>query len=81
MATNGEAQAVLSKSEAMPDDSIEVCGYDFNEGVDYHKLLQTYATCGFQSTNFGRAVVEINNMVSKIFSKFLSCVCSAESEL
>ena len=58
------ANAVLLKSEEMPQDSVLVSGYDFNEGIDYHKLLQTYATSGFQATNFGKAVIEINKMVS-----------------
>ena len=38
-------------------------GYDFNEGIDYHKLLETYKTSGFQATHFGLAVEELNKMV------------------
>ncbi|XP_052766432.1 deoxyhypusine synthase-like [Mya arenaria] len=55
--------AVLKKSESMPDGTPTVRGYDFSEGVDYHKLLQSYATSGFQAQNFGRAVEEINRMI------------------
>ncbi|ELU10093.1 hypothetical protein CAPTEDRAFT_1610 [Capitella teleta] len=58
-------QAVLVPSGKLPVDPIEVKGYDFNDGVDYHKLLQSYATTGFQATNFGRAVEEINRMIAK----------------
>ena len=43
----------------------QVKGYDFNEGVDYHALLQSYKYSGFQATNFGLAVEEINKMISK----------------
>ena len=42
-------------------------GYDFNQGVDYHALLQSYKYSGFQATNFGLAVEEINKMISKRF--------------
>lgn len=55
----------------MPSDSksiegnIQVSGYDFNEGLDYHKVLGSYLTTGFQATNFGKAVEEINKMVKK----------------
>lgn len=61
------AEAVLVPSEEMPAGSVTVCGYDFNQGIDYRKLLQSYRTTGFQATNFGLAVEEINKMV-RIFS-------------
>ncbi|XP_019640811.1 PREDICTED: deoxyhypusine synthase-like [Branchiostoma belcheri] len=57
--------AVLVQSEEMPADSVVVSGYDFSNGVDYHALLQTYLTSGFQATSFGRAVEEINRMLEK----------------
>ncbi|XP_052789210.1 deoxyhypusine synthase-like [Mya arenaria] len=56
-------EAVLVKSQAMPEGTPTVRGYDFGEGVDYHRLLQSYATSGFQAQNFGRAVEEINRMI------------------
>jgi hypothetical protein len=59
-------QAVLVQSTEMPSDSIPVKGYDFNLGVDYPALLASYATVGYQATNFGLAVEEIKRMV---------CVC------
>ena len=55
--------AVLAVSEELPADSIEVKGYDFNEGVNYHDLLATYRTSGFQATNFGKSVEEVIRMV------------------
>jgi deoxyhypusine synthase len=57
--------AVLEvKCAPMPPGSIPVKGYDFNEGVDYEKLLQSYSQMGIQARNFGLAVDEINRMVS-----------------
>lgn len=55
--------AVMVTSEPMPEDSVEVKGYDFNQGVDHAKLLDSYLTSGFQATNFGLAVEEVRRMV------------------
>lgn len=38
-------------------------GYDWNDGVDYEKLLSVYRYSGFQATNFGLSVEQINKMV------------------
>ena len=40
-----------------------IAGYDFNQGVDHHGLLQSFLHSGFQATNFGLAVEQINAMV------------------
>lgn len=63
------AEAVLAKSEGIPDGAEKVKGYDFNNGINYHELLQSYTKCGFQATNFGKAVEEINRMVIIYISK------------
>lgn len=55
---------VLMKSEEMPEGTPTVLGYDFNSGIDYHKLFQSFLHSGFQATNFGRAVEEINKMIA-----------------
>eukprot|EP00163_Fabomonas_tropica_P033176 TRINITY_DN860_c0_g1_i2.p1 TRINITY_DN860_c0_g1~~TRINITY_DN860_c0_g1_i2.p1 ORF type:complete len:356 (+),score=113.29 TRINITY_DN860_c0_g1_i2:344-1411(+) len=46
----------------MPEGTKTVKGYDFNEGCDVNKLLDFYATSGFQSTNVGLAIEEIKRM-------------------
>ena len=58
----------------VPEGLTPVRGYDFSgDGVDYHALLQSYRTCGFQATNFGLAVEQINQMV-KVHAMFeLQC--------
>eukprot|EP00732_Lithocolla_globosa_P002994 Lithocolla_globosa_v1_NODE_2200_length_2113_cov_12.898445.p1 type:complete len:359 gc:universal NODE_2200_length_2113_cov_12.898445:195-1271(+) len=53
--------AVLVKSESLEGEP-QVRGYDFNEGVDLAKLLDSYKFSGFQASNFGQAVDEINRM-------------------
>lgn len=40
-----------------------VLGYDWNNGVDYEQLLSIYRYSGFQATNFGLSVEQINKMV------------------
>ncbi|RHZ03001.1 hypothetical protein DYB37_003714 [Aphanomyces astaci] len=55
--------AVLVKSERLDNgDYTQVKGYDFNNGVNYDDLFNSYRFMGFQSTNFGKAVEEINRM-------------------
>ncbi|XP_011949380.1 PREDICTED: deoxyhypusine synthase [Cercocebus atys] len=54
--------AVLKHSSTLPPESTQVRGYDFNRGVDYRALLKAFGTTGFQATNFGRAVQQVNAM-------------------
>lgn len=56
-------EAVLLKSVSLEGCS-KVSGFDFNKGVDYNALLESFAVTGFQATSFGRAVEEVNRMVS-----------------
>ncbi|CAH1395335.1 unnamed protein product [Nezara viridula] len=56
-------EAVLVESSPLPKDTPIVKGYDWNSGVDYSRLLQTYMTSGFQSTSFGLAIEEVNKML------------------
>ncbi|GFU16194.1 probable deoxyhypusine synthase [Nephila pilipes] len=55
--------AVLKKSSSLPKNKEIVKGYDFNDGVDYRALLESYKTSGFQASNFGLAVEEIKKMI------------------
>jgi deoxyhypusine synthase len=57
--------AVLLKSENHLKDAEIVKGYDFNNGIDYEEMLKSFKNCGFQATNFGLAVEEINKMLVK----------------
>jgi deoxyhypusine synthase len=57
------SDAVLQGSEKMPEGSEIVKGYDWSQGVNYEELLKSFRNCGFQATNFGRAVDEINRML------------------
>ena len=52
---------VFVQSTELKGDTVQ--GYDFNQGVDYHKLFESYKSIGFQATNMGRAIDIINDMI------------------
>lgn len=55
--------AVLVTSKKLPHDTPIVEGYNWNNGINYDQILNSYKNSGFQATNFGNAVDEINKMV------------------
>ncbi|XP_071627937.1 probable deoxyhypusine synthase [Temnothorax longispinosus] len=55
--------AVLVSTSSLSPYTNPVKGYDFNKGINYHELFATMASCGFQATNFGRAIEEVNRML------------------
>lgn len=54
---------VLFESEEVS--GISVSGYDFDLGIDYEKLLDSYLSTGFQATHFAKAVSIINKMIKE----------------
>lgn len=42
---------------------ISIKGYDFDQGLNYDKILDSYASTGLQASNFAKAVNIINEMV------------------
>jgi len=52
---------VLRESEE-PKNSTKIQGYDFNKGVNYDKILDSYFTTGFQATHLAQAVEIIKEM-------------------
>lgn len=55
---------VMNKqSKVTYPDKDEVKGYDFNKGIDYSAIFQTYRTMGIQSTNMHKAMELINKML------------------
>ncbi|KAF2068452.1 hypothetical protein CYY_010222 [Polysphondylium violaceum] len=41
----------------------KIQGYDFNQGVDYEKLFESFKTTGFQASAVGSAIEEIKKMI------------------
>ncbi|KAI3359257.1 hypothetical protein L3Q82_002776 [Scortum barcoo] len=56
---------IYRSTDPVPEDIPKVWGYDFNQGVDHQALLQSFLNTGFQATNFGLAIQEINNMIER----------------
>lgn len=56
--------AVLMTSEKIPENTPTVKGYEWNDGINYSDLLKSFTISGFQSTNLGLGIEEINRMVS-----------------
>jgi deoxyhypusine synthase len=44
-------------------DEPQVKGYDFNKGLDYNKVFESYITTGFQATLLGQAIERVNEMI------------------
>ncbi len=55
--------AVLVQSGSVPAETPVVRGYDFNEGLNYDKLLQSMFVTGYQATHLGRAINIVNDMI------------------
>lgn len=62
-------EAVLQESSKLPSGTPTVQGYDWNQGLDYGALFQSYLHSGFQATNLGKAIEEVRKMVRKRFFK------------
>lgn len=60
---------VLRKSKEIS--GVTVKGYDFNSGVDYEKILDSYYSTGFQATHFAKALEIIKKMIKNKATIFL----------
>jgi deoxyhypusine synthase len=54
---------VVYRSEKMPEGAPICKGYDFNEGLNYDKLFESFATTGFQALHLAQAIEEVNKMI------------------
>ncbi len=52
---------LLRRSEEAGGESVK--GYDFDNGINYEKIIDSYATTGFQATHLSRAIEIINEMI------------------
>ena len=60
---------ILRQSEEAEGETVK--GYDFNNGVDFKKILDSYSTTGAQATNFAEAVDIIKEMKKENASIYL----------
>jgi deoxyhypusine synthase len=54
---------VFKESESLEGKCDKIEGYDFNQGVDYPKLMRSMLTTGFQASNLGEAIDVVNQML------------------
>jgi len=53
-------EAILRESKEIEGKSVQ--GYDFNNGVNWDKIVESYATTGFQATHLSKAIEIIRKM-------------------
>lgn len=56
-------EAVLQESTKIPEGTPTVQGYDWNHGRNYEALFGTLLHSGFQATNLGKAIEEVQKMI------------------
>jgi len=68
-----QERAASSKTlrESFEPEGIKIKGYDFNSGVDFSKLLESFSSMGFQASNFSKAVKIIKEMREEKATIFL----------
>ncbi len=71
MGKNEETSRKNVLRESREKEGMSVRGYDFGKGVDYEKILDSYASTGFQATHFAKAVELINKMIGDKATIFL----------
>ncbi|XP_008242439.1 PREDICTED: deoxyhypusine synthase [Prunus mume] len=55
--------SAFRESEDLEGQSSEIEGYDFNQGIDYPRLLSSMLSTGFQASNLGDAIQVVNQML------------------
>ncbi|KAF7638627.1 hypothetical protein Mgra_00002005 [Meloidogyne graminicola] len=58
-------EAVFVESSKLSCLDQVVQGYDFNQGIDWQKLMESYSNIGFQATHLGVSIKEINAMLNE----------------
>jgi len=64
-------EIILKDSEEISGIKIE--GYDFNKGIDYEKIIDSYLSTGFQASHFAKAIEIIEKMIEEKVTIYLGC--------
>jgi len=62
-------EAIFKESDEI--EGVSIRGYNFDNGVDYDKILDSYLSTGFQASHFAKAVDIINKMIDEEVTIFL----------
>lgn len=79
MDKNGLARESILK-ESGKISGARIKGYDFNEGVDYDKIIDSFSSTGFQASHLSQAIEIVNEMQkndSKIYLGYTSNMVSS----
>ncbi|KAH1045970.1 hypothetical protein J1N35_036754 [Gossypium stocksii] len=60
---NSVRSTVFKDSDSLEGTCTRIEGYDFNQGVNYSRLLKSMLSTGFQASNFGEAIEIVNEML------------------
>ena len=66
-----EGKKNVMRESVEPKGSVAIKGYDFNQGVNYEKIIDSYLTTGFQATHLGKAIDIIKHMRKEKCTIFL----------
>ncbi|CAA3016244.1 deoxyhypusine synthase [Olea europaea subsp. europaea] len=70
---------VFKQSDSLDGICTTIEGYDFNKGVDYHEVLKSMVSTGFQASNLGDAIQLVNEMLDwRLSDENLTEECSEE---
>ncbi len=62
-------EAILKESEEI--EGLKIEGYDFNQGINYEKILDSFNSTGFQASHFGKAVDIVSDMINEKVTIYL----------
>lgn len=57
------AQSNALKPSEKIENAIHIKGYDFNQGINWPEIMNHYFSCGFQASQFGLAIEQVNMMI------------------
>jgi deoxyhypusine synthase len=67
-------KVILKPSEEV--EGIKIKGYDFNKGIDYENIIDSYSSTGFQASHLGIAINLIEKMIEEKVTIYLGCTSS-----
>ena len=62
------SEAILQRSEPVPDEAVSVQGPNFDERPTLETLLESYERIGFQANSLGKAIKVVDKMVGASLS-------------
>ncbi|KAE8717900.1 Deoxyhypusine synthase [Hibiscus syriacus] len=77
---NSVHSTVFKDSDSLEGTCTRIEGYDFNQGVNYTRLLKSMLSTGFQASNLGEAIQIVNDMLDWRLSDETIAEDSSEEE-